>query len=54
MRQLKLNRAFTLLESGPVVLVTTHDGKKDNIMTVSWTMVLDFSARFAVATGEWN
>lgn len=54
MRNLPLNKAFTLLESGPVVLVTTHDGKKDNIMTVSWTMVLDFSARFALATGKWN
>ncbi len=54
MRRLKLNQAFTLLESGPVVLVTTHDGKKDNIMSVSWTMVLGFNARFAVATGKWN
>ena len=33
MRQLKLSKAFTLMESGPVVLVTTHDGHKDNIMT---------------------
>ena len=29
MRQLKLDKAFTLMESGPVVLVTTHDGQKD-------------------------
>lgn len=54
MRQLKLSKAFTLIESGPVVLVTTHDGKKDNIMTISWTMVLDFAPIFAIATGEWN
>lgn len=54
MRQLKLSKAFTLLEPGPVVLMTTHDGKKDNIMTISWTMVLDFSPTFAIATGEWN
>ena len=54
MRQLKLSRAFTLLESGPVVLVTTHDGHKDNIMTISWTMVLDFTPVFALTTGEWN
>ena len=27
-RQLKLSRAFTLMESGPVVLVTTHDGHR--------------------------
>ena len=35
MRKLKLSKAFTLIESGPVVLVTTHDGKKDSIMTIS-------------------
>lgn len=54
MRQLKLSKAFTLLESGPVILVTTHDDQKDNIMTISWTMVLDFSPMFAITTGEWN
>lgn len=54
MRKLKLGKAFTLMESGPVVLVTTHDGKKDNIMTISWTMVLDFTPVFAITTGEWN
>lgn len=54
MRRLKLSKAFTLLEPGPVVLVTTHDGRKDNIMTISWTMVLDFTPLFAIATGEWN
>lgn len=54
MRQMKLSRAFTLLEPGPVVLVTTHDGKKDNIMTLSWTMVLDFTPVFAITTGKWN
>ncbi len=54
MRQLKLSKAFTLMESGPVVLVTTHDGQKDNIMTISWTMVMDFTPVFAITTGEWN
>ena len=54
MRELKLSKAFTLMEPGPVVLVTTHDGKKDNIMTISWTMVLDFTPVFAITTGEWN
>jgi flavin reductase (DIM6/NTAB) family NADH-FMN oxidoreductase RutF len=54
MRELKLNKAFTLMESGPVVLVTTHDGQKDNIMTVSWTMVMDFTPVFAITTGDWN
>jgi flavin reductase (DIM6/NTAB) family NADH-FMN oxidoreductase RutF len=54
MRKLKLSKAFTLMESGPVVLVTTRDGKKNNIMTISWTMVLDFTPVFAITTGEWN
>ncbi len=54
MRKLKLGKAFTLIEPGPVVLVTTHDGEKSNIMTISWTMVLDFTPLFALTTGPWN
>lgn len=54
MRRLKLSRAFTLIEPGPVVLVTTHDGKQSNIMTISWAMVVDFAPLFAITTGEWN
>ena len=54
MHELELGRAFTLIEPGPVVLVTTHDGQKDNIMTISWTMVMDFTPVFAITTGEWN
>jgi flavin reductase (DIM6/NTAB) family NADH-FMN oxidoreductase RutF len=51
---MKLSKAFTLLEPGPVVLVTTHDGKRANVMTISWTMVVDFTPRFAITTGAWN
>jgi len=54
MKLLELGRAFTLMEPGPVVLVTTRDGKKSNIMTISWTMVIDFTPRFAITTGPWN
>ena len=54
MRKMKINKAFTLMESGPVVLVTTNDGKKNNIMTISWTMVMDFTPQFAITTGPWN
>ena len=43
MKKLEISKAFMLMESGPVVLVTTNDGKKNNIMTISWTMVLDFT-----------
>ncbi len=54
MREMELGKAFTLMEPGPVVLVTTHDGKKHNIMTISWTMVLDFTPAFGMCTGAWN
>ena len=54
MKQMQLSKVFTLIESGPVVLVTTHAGKKNNIMTISWTMVVDFSPTLAMATGPWN
>ena len=54
MRELELSKAFTLMEPGPVVLVTTQDGKSYNIMTISWTMVMDFTPVFAITTGEWN
>lgn len=54
MRTLPLNRAFTLIEPGPVVLVTTHDGEKPNVMTISWTMVMDFTPVLAITTGAWN
>jgi flavin reductase (DIM6/NTAB) family NADH-FMN oxidoreductase RutF len=54
MKKLQISKAFTLMESGPVVLVTTNDGKKNNIMTISWTMVMDFTPLFAITTGPWN
>lgn len=54
MEIIPLEKAFTLLEPGPVVLVTTHDGTRHNIMTISWTMVTDFTPRFAMTTGPWN
>ena len=54
MERMDLSKAFTLLEPGPVVLVTTNDGTKDNVMTISWTMVMDFTPRFAITTGAWN
>ncbi len=54
MQSLPLERAFTLIEPGPAVLVTTNDGGKNNVMTITWTMVLGFSAEFAITTGSWN
>ena len=54
MRRMPLSKAFTLIEPGPVVLVTTADGGTANIMTISWTMVMDFTPAFAITTGPWN
>jgi flavin reductase (DIM6/NTAB) family NADH-FMN oxidoreductase RutF len=54
MKKFPLSKAFTLLEPGPVILVTTTYNGKQNIMTLSWTMVMDFTPRFAFLTGSWN
>jgi len=54
MKELPLNKAFMLLEPGPVILVTTANGGKNNIMTISWHMVKDFTPQFALLTGSWN
>jgi flavin reductase (DIM6/NTAB) family NADH-FMN oxidoreductase RutF len=54
MKKFQIKKAFTLIESGPVVLVTTNDGRKNNVMTISWTMVVDFTPLFAITTGPWN
>lgn len=54
MEELPLYKAFMLLEPGPVILVTTNYGGKNNIMTISWHMVMDFTPQFALLTGEWN
>jgi flavin reductase (DIM6/NTAB) family NADH-FMN oxidoreductase RutF len=54
MKTIPLNKAFMFIEPGPVVLVSTAYKGKHNIMTLSWTMVLDFTPRFAFMTGEWN
>ena len=54
LNKMKISKAFTLMESGPVVFITTNNGEKNNIMTISWTMVLDFTPNFAITTGPWN
>ncbi|WP_027407622.1 flavin reductase family protein [Anaerovibrio sp. RM50] len=54
MQEGRIERAFTYFESGAVLLVTTNDGTKDNVMTISWQMVLDFVPHIAISTGDWN
>ena len=41
-KSLPLSQAYRLLEPGPVVLLTTVDAKRPNVMTMSWHMMIDF------------
>ena len=41
-RTLALSRVYRLLEPGPVVLVTTAQRGRANVMTLSWQTMLDF------------
>ena len=54
MHRLDLARAFTLIEPGPAVLVATRDGSRDNVMTISWTTVVDFTPILAVVMVPWK
>jgi hypothetical protein len=54
MKELPLAQAFMLIEPGPVTLVTTAMGRRKNIMTLSWTLVMDFTPKLAFGTGPWN
>ena len=51
-----IERALLFIEPGPVVLVSSYDPDedKDNLMTISWTIALDFNQHIAICTGPWN
>jgi flavin reductase (DIM6/NTAB) family NADH-FMN oxidoreductase RutF len=42
MRKLPLSKVYTLLEPGPVVLLTTSSRGRPNLMTLSWHMMVEF------------
>jgi flavin reductase (DIM6/NTAB) family NADH-FMN oxidoreductase RutF len=42
-KPLPLSKVYSLLESGPVVLVTTALKGRPNVMTMSWHTMLDFN-----------
>jgi flavin reductase (DIM6/NTAB) family NADH-FMN oxidoreductase RutF len=42
LEDLPLGDVFHFIESGPVVLVTTFDGVRANVMSMSWTTMIDF------------
>lgn len=54
MKELPKEQALTFIEPGPVVLVTTFDGERNNVMTISWTMAIDFEQHIVLTTGAWN
>ncbi len=41
-KSFSLSKVYTLLEPGPVVLVTTASAGKPNIMTMSWHTMMEF------------
>jgi len=42
MRALSLAKVYQLIEPGPVVLLTTADNGRANVMNMSWHMMVDF------------
>jgi flavin reductase (DIM6/NTAB) family NADH-FMN oxidoreductase RutF len=42
LRKLALSRVYRLLEPGPVVLLTTARAGRQNVMTMSWHMMMEF------------
>jgi flavin reductase (DIM6/NTAB) family NADH-FMN oxidoreductase RutF len=41
-KSLPLSEVYRLIEPGPVVLVSTMNSKRPNVMTMSWHMMIDF------------
>lgn len=54
MKHLKHSSTFTLIVPEPLILLTSNDGKTDNVMALTWPMVLDYTPHFAISTGPWN
>ncbi|GHV54068.1 flavin reductase [Deltaproteobacteria bacterium] len=49
-----LGRAFTFMESGPVILVSTSSRGKYNLMTVSCHASMGFEPIVGITLGPWN
>jgi flavin reductase (DIM6/NTAB) family NADH-FMN oxidoreductase RutF len=55
MEQIDPGKAYLLLESGPVVLVTTRDGDRANIMTMGFHMVMQHAPPLiGCIVGPWD
>jgi flavin reductase (DIM6/NTAB) family NADH-FMN oxidoreductase RutF len=49
-----LDRAFTFVESGPVLLISTRHKGKSNLMTVSCHASMGFEPTLGICLGPWN
>ena len=49
-----LDRAFTFVESGPVLLISTHHKGRSNLMSVSWHTAMGFEPTLGICLGPWN
>ena len=57
MQELPLAQAYQLIEPGPVVLLTTADQGRANVMTLSWHMMVEFEPPLVacvVSTGDYS
>ena len=54
LRQYPLERAFTFVEAGPVLLVATAHGRVRNVMTVSCHASMGFEPTIGIMLGPWN
>ncbi len=55
MKDFSLSRTYHLIEPGPVVMVTTACKGRNNIMTMSWYMMLEFEPPLiGFSLGPWN
>jgi flavin reductase (DIM6/NTAB) family NADH-FMN oxidoreductase RutF len=43
MRPYPLGKVYQLIEPGPVVLLTTREGDRANVMAMSWHMMMEFT-----------
>jgi flavin reductase (DIM6/NTAB) family NADH-FMN oxidoreductase RutF len=55
MQEMPAHKAYRLLEAGPIVLVTTSDGERPNIMTMGFHMVVQHAPPLiGCVIGPWD
>lgn len=56
-KKLPLSEVYKLIESGPTVMITASHKGKPNVMTISWTTMLDFDPPLiacVIGTQSWT